>query len=246
MIREYVNTIPSPTLFSGSMLQINKKDIQPVTFTPYVKILSEISGCVTTDFSNTIKQPATVRPASLLLIEPITYIHFITEIQPGILLIGSNSGLTQYNLAENTFSTIGYNVLFPQGLNDGIVYSILKDREGGIWVGTNAGGINYLTPGTNWFNTFCYTPGKTSAPGKVINSFCENTDGTIWIGTDNKGLWNYNPHDQSFTPVYLDAKNPDLSVHALYCDHHELWVGTYAHGVYRLNSATGKVTNYSG
>ena len=81
--------------------------------------------------------------------------------------------------------------------------------------------------------------------GKVINSFCENTDGTIWIGTDNKGLWNYNPHDQSFTPVYLDAKNPDLSVHALYCDHHELWVGTYAHGVYRLNSATGKVTNYS-
>lgn len=169
--------------------------------------------------------------------EPITYIHFITEIQPGILLIGSNSGLTQYNLAENTFSTIGYNVLFPQGLNDGIVYSILKDREGGIWVGTNAGGINYLTPGTNWFNTFCYTPGKTSAPGKVINSFCENTDGTIWIGTDNKGLWNYNPHDQSFTPVYLDAQNPDLSVHALYCDHHELWVGTYAHGVYRLNSA---------
>lgn len=90
-----------------------------------------------------------------------------------------------------------------------------------------------------------YTRGKTSAPGKVINSFCENTDGTIWIGTDNKGLWNYNPHDQSFTPVYLDAKNPDLSVHALYCDHHELWVGTYAHGVYRLNSATGKVTNYS-
>ena len=161
------------------------------------------------------------------------------------MLIGSNSGLTQYNLAENTFSTIGYTVLFPQGLNDGIVYSILKDREGGIWVGTNAGGINYLTPGTNWFNTFCYTPGKTSAPGKVINSFCENTDGTIWIGTDNKGLWNYNPHDQSFTPVYLDAKNPDLSVHALYCDHHELWVGTYAHGVYRLNSATGKVTNYS-
>lgn len=73
-------------------------------------------------------------------------------------------------------------------------------------MGTNAGGINYLTPGTNWFNTFCYTPGKTSAPGKVINSFCENTDGTIWIGTDNKGLWNYNPHDQSFTPVYLDAK----------------------------------------
>lgn len=34
-------------------------------------------------------------------------------------------------------------------------------------------------------------------------------------------------------------------MHALYCDHHELWVGTYAHGVYRLNSATGKVTNYS-
>ena len=64
------------------------------------------------------------------------------------MLIGSNSGLTQYNLAENTFSTIGYNVLFPQGLNDGIVYSILKDREGGIWVGTNAGGINYLTPGS--------------------------------------------------------------------------------------------------
>lgn len=235
--------------FTDSFFRIDATDKQKGYTARYIYALCEDSfGNIWLCDNGLFKYDKTTRNCTACLPpadEPITYIHFITEIQPGILLIGSNSGLTQYNLAENTFSTIGYNVLFPQGLNDGIVYSILKDREGGIWVGTNAGGINYLTPGTNWFNTFCYTPGKTSAPGKVINSFCENTDGTIWIGTDNKGLWNYNPHDQSFTPVSLDAQNPNLSVHALYCDHHELWVGTYAHGVYRLNSATGKVTNYS-
>lgn len=180
--------------------------------------------------------------------QPMTlnYIHFITETQPGILLIGSNDGLTRYNLAENSFIRTTYNILYPQGLNDIVVYTILKDREEGIWIGTYSGGLNYLSPATTWFDLYSYTPETTSAPGKNINSFCEDPEGNIWIGTDDRGLWSYNPRMKNFKSVLLDREQPALSIHALYSDQNELWIGTYAQGIYRKNLQTGKIVHYYG
>lgn len=176
----------------------------------------------------------------------LSYIHYITESQPGVLLMGSNDGLTQYNMAENTFTRTTYNILYPQGLNDIVIYSILKDREEGVWIGTYSGGLNYLSPGTSWFDLYTYTPEPYSAPGKIINTFCEDPEGNVWIGTDDRGLWSFNPRNRTFKSVTLDPEKPSLSIHALYLERNELWVGTYAQGVYRMNLSNGKITHYYG
>lgn len=234
--------------FSDSFEKINAKAPQTGRSPNYVYALCEDSfGNIWLCDNGLYKYDKASRSCVAYLMpedESLSHIHFITEIQPGILLIGSNNGLTQYNLAENTFSTITYNTFFPQGLNALVVYSILKDREGGIWVGTNAGGINYLTPGTHWFNSYSFPPENSDKAGKIINTFCEHTDGSIWIGTDDKGLWNYNPQTQTVKAIPIDPQIPNLCIHSLCLDRNDLWIGTYAVGVYRMNLHSGKIVHY--
>lgn len=94
--------------FTDSFFRIDATDKQKGYTARYIYALCEDSfGNIWLCDNGLFKYDKTTRNCTACLPpadEPITYIHFITEIQPGILLIGSNSGLTQYNLAENTFS----------------------------------------------------------------------------------------------------------------------------------------------
>jgi len=77
---------------------------------------------------------------------PIMHIHSIMEIAPNQLLIGSDDGLTWYNSATGEHSHHIPSERDPSSISNKFVYPILPDKEGGIWIGTYYGGVNYISP----------------------------------------------------------------------------------------------------
>ncbi|MEM6633997.1 MAG: response regulator, partial [Bacteroidota bacterium] len=80
-----------------------------------------------------------------------------------------------------------------RSLSNNMVYSLLEDRKGTIWVGTQKG-LNYYEPSTNQF--------ERVKPKKLENLFfydmVEDEQGNIWIGSRNKGIFKYVPEEDSF------------------------------------------------
>lgn len=168
----------------------------------------------------------------------VFHIHSLLENTPGELLIGSDDGLLLYDIVsrETIFheeSTDKY------GLSNRFVYPLMKDREGGIWIGTYYGGVNYMSPFSGQFEGYAGISGDGSPSGKVISRFCEDSDHYIWIASDDGGLSRYGRINDNFWR-YL----PKSNVHALCVDGDNLWIGTYAEGVKVLNIKTGKIRTY--
>jgi Predicted periplasmic ligand-binding sensor domain len=79
----------------------------------------------------------------------ILHIHEISEYKPNLLFVGSDDGLSLFNTVNQTHQLFTSNETDPSSLSDKFVYPIFKDREGGIWIGTYFGGVNYISP-NNW------------------------------------------------------------------------------------------------
>ncbi len=169
-------------------------------------------------------------------------IRCIIEESPGMLMLGTESGLVNFDMANRDFNLIDDGTLNQNGhLNDKFIHSILKDRDGGIWVGTYFGGINYLSPYSVLFTSLERGPDC----GRVISRFCEDADGHIWIGSDDGGLSRYDPRTERYEKIEIDPENPSLNIHALLVDGDDLWVGTYGDGLYRVDKRNGSVRRYT-
>lgn len=162
-------------------------------------------------------------------------IRNLTDYTPGTMLLGTDHGLVSFSLEDRTFRLIDDGTSDSNGrLNDKFVHSILKDREGGIWIGTYFGGINYMSPFSRLFSVLESDP----ASGRVISKFCEDAQGNIWIGSDDGGLSLYNPRTESYRRVYINPTPLELNIHALLMDGSTLWVGTYGNGLFRVDLRT--------
>ncbi len=179
-------------------------------------------------------------------VDKVLHIHSITEYEPGKLLIGSNDGLTSLVGSPG----MGYKKevhLREPVLSSCFVYPIYKDREGGLWIGTYYGGINYASPNRNYFTGYVYNKYENSISGNVISAFCEDASGNLWIGTDDGGLNYFNTKTEHFTAYTPDNKKNSISyhnIHALCLDGDNLWIGTYSGGLNVMNLTTRKFRHY--
>jgi len=98
-------------------------------------------------------------------------------------------------------------------LDKPVVYTLLKDKEGGIWIGTT-GGIYYLKN-----KSLQYFSVKEGLPDNVIYAILEDFQGNIWIST-NKGLSRFDREAETFTNYHqadgLSSEEYDL--HAKFID----------------------------
>lgn len=159
------------------------------------------------------------------------------------LWIGTETGLYIYSLSENRLS----HLTVPEqddsyALSDNAIYSLCRDREDGMWIGSYFGGVNYYAHQYTYFEKV-YPRGEWSHFGRRVREICESNDGTLWIGTEDKGLFNYNPANGTITPF----KHQDIyrNVHGLCLDGNYLWVGTFSRGLNRINLSSGQVKHYA-
>ncbi len=175
----------------------------------------------------------------------ILHIHSIIEYSPEIFFIGSDDGLTIFN--PITQESYLYNQYGEEScsLSDKFIYPMLKDREGGVWIGTYYNGINYLPPYCGQFNGYSGSDDIPYFKSRIISRFCEDENGNIWIASDDSGLSCFNPSTMQFLDFNGRKKLNKHNLHALCMIDKDLWIGTYGDGIQVLNAQTGKIKNYN-
>lgn len=172
------------------------------------------------------------------------HVHSLTEISPWTFLIGSDDGLLYVNPLTGEQRLYGNDRKDPASLSNKFVYPIVLDHEGGIWIGTYYGGVNYIAPGSGVF-TFLSLSDLTDADEIfTVSCLCEDPDGTLWMGSDNGGLFRYDPVKETasrYAPTRFAPKN----IHALLREGDYLWIGTYSSDLIRLNVRTGQEKVYT-
>ena len=155
------------------------------------------------------------------------------------LFIASDDGLVQYDIQNRIWHMLSEVNNPSRSTSERFVYGIAGDNEGGIWVTTFYGGVNYL-PSTSFEERFhAYSARLGGLRGNVVGRFFEDRQHRIWIATDDAGLDCFNPQTNSFVSYPGKAAMGKYNVHALFADENDLWVGTYGNGVIRMNMATG-------
>ena len=177
------------------------------------------------------------------------HIHSIMEYEAGKLLIGSDDGLVLFNTKTNMSEFYAEDETNSFSLSNRFVYPVIKDSEGGVWIGTYYGGVNYISPNNSQFECYSSSKFSNSVGGNVISNFCEDNSGNIWIASDDGGLSCFDPSKKSFMKYLPQSKNKNSlsyhNVHALCMDGDDLWIGTYTGGVNVYNTKTGKFRFYN-
>jgi len=114
------------------------------------------------------------------------------------------------------------------GLPDEHTRALAPDREGNLWIGTEAGGLARLR------EPRALVYGTAQGLGHdVVWSVAGGRDGSIWIGTDGGGLSRL--HDGRVTPAIADAAFAHETVYALFEDRSgRLWFSTESRGLCSL------------
>ncbi len=167
------------------------------------------------------------------------YVRCLLKASDGRVWIGTESGVHVLDPRDRSVETWRHAYGDPYSLSDNAVHSIAEDRDGGIWVGTYFGGVNYFAK-SGWFSKYYPIPGENSVSGRCISEFCEDGRGGLWIATEDAGLNRLDLATGKFTVGAVPASN----VHALLSDGESLWVGTFSEGLYLLNLRTGSRKHY--
>ncbi len=170
-------------------------------------------------------------------------IHWIIGDDDKHLLIAvDQGGLNRLNVETRKFTYLEENALDPEGLNTNGVWTLFKDKEGILWVGTANGGVNYYNPKEYRFGLYRVGTTNEYPSSNTIDGFLEDSKGKIWITTDN-GLNSFNPNSGTFSYYKHDPANPrSISVNSLRNAEEDLdgniWVGTWDGGLNRFNPTT--------
>ncbi len=164
--------------------------------------------------------------------------------------LGTGDGVYMYDIFKDNVQPYRSSQ-DPYSLSDNAIYSLYKDREGGIWVGTYFGGVNYYPYQYTPFNKYYPTQarkGAESLSGKRIREFQLANDGCLWIGTEDGGLNLYNPNEDTFENFAPNNKAKggvsSYNIHGLLLDNGKLWIGTYNDGLDIMDVKTKTVIKH--
>mgnify|MGYP005850515649 CR=1 FL=1 len=163
----------------------------------------------------------------------------------GVIWIGTRTGLLSAPAYQASNLTAWRRCLANlnniHSLSDDNVTTILEDRSGSLWFGTQGSGLNKHAPRTSAFRNVQYNPPigaetPQGLPSPVVNAIARKANGEIWFGTQ-KGAVAY----VGGTPARTAIPN-DVALSILHDSQGSTWLGTEA-GLVRIDRA-GKQTRF--
>lgn len=136
--------------------------------------------------------------------------------------MGSDNGLVMLDTSTGEYRLT--NKSLNSNLSDNSIFSIIRDRENSLWIGTYFGGVNYYSPLINRFEHYYSCNGHRNFNGNIVSQIRQDKNGKIWIGTDDKGLSLFDPQTGQFEPSALCGKVTYHNVQAILCNDDYLWV----------------------
>lgn len=161
-----------------------------------------------------------------------------------VLMVSTFLGVHSYGLQQDLkFEHISS----EEGLSHDTVYSIIQDRTGYLWFGTEDGLNKY-----DGYKITTYRGGDT--PNSIGNANCAvlyvDDSNSIWIASWGGGLAVLDQEEGSVRSYMNDSSDPDSisdnNVQSIFQDSSgTLWFGTYTQGLNRFDSKTEKFVKYT-
>ncbi len=150
---------------------------------------------------------------------PQVSVQALAQTPDGYLWAGTQQGLARFNGTRFT----NFDTRNTPELTGNVIWALLADRAGALWIGSVPGGLTRLERGR--FTHFGTSDGLASDQVWALH---EDQRGTLWIGTA-EGL-------SRFVAGRLEpvAEFPRKRVRCLASDTSGLWVGTESEGLWRF------------
>lgn len=177
------------------------------------------------------------------------FVRDFLKINSRELWIASESGIYIYNMETGTYQNYKKNYNNAYALSDNAIYSLVLDREDGIWIGSYFGGVNHYPKQYTPMDRYFPKVGENSISGNAIREIKEDHTGNLWIGTEDAGLNRLDPLTGQFTNYHSVRDKGRLShynIHGLLARGDELWIGTFEHGLDIMDIPTGEIKDHFG
>jgi ligand-binding sensor domain-containing protein/signal transduction histidine kinase len=112
---------------------------------------------------------------------PQEFVQAVTQTRDGYLWIGTLGGLVRFDGVRFTAFDPGNS----PGLKDARIVALCPGSDGGLWIGTAAGGVARLERGV----IQPFGPAESDDRSfKYVRSLYEAADGSLWVGTSGGGI----------------------------------------------------------
>ncbi|WP_459952348.1 ATP-binding protein [Dysgonomonas termitidis] len=150
--------------------------------------------------------------------------------------IGTYKGITIYSPETKKSSILIHNESASYSLRHNSVYSIYKDRQGTIWVGSYYGGVSYFNPAIELYS-FYGTSSKDPSMlnGLIIGNMTEDEKGNLYIATEEGGINLLNPNTGLIKTYDKSNSNlPHNTIKSIWYDtkYQRLYIGTFTEGLW--------------
>lgn len=148
----------------------------------------------------------------------------ITELEPGVLLLGGGYGLISYDVKTNKAVLMADKKQF-MSTEFGVVWSLARSEDGVIWIGTDFG-LFQMDPRSGESKILPQIQENPDEPETIVTVF-KDQEGNLWVGTLNQGLFVHRPWMHKFPApeTYIEESVQQGKVAALYKDRQgALWV----------------------
>lgn len=175
------------------------------------------------------------------------FVRDIKKFNAHTFWIATESGIYIYNSEQKNITHLKKLNGNPYTLSDNAVYSLYKDKEGGMWTGTYFGGLNYYTKKYAVFTKYFPMQQNNTISGNAVSEICKDQYGNLWIGTEDAGLNQLNLKTGLFSIFRPDGSHHSISytnIHGLLAVGNKLWIGTFEHGLDIMDMRTGKILKH--
>lgn len=166
------------------------------------------------------------------------FVHSLVEASDSTIWVGTDKGLYILNVKTDQFS-------YFEPLKKMLIYSMLKDKQGNIWIASHGNGVYCVNPKTK--NIKRYDTKAVGLPAIVpAKALAQDNKGNIWIGTETRGVMVLDV--KTGKSSYYNTTNSSLQsndILSIYKDMQgNIWVGTMNGGLAKFNVTTNLFKTY--
>lgn len=165
--------------------------------------------------------------------------------------ISSYGGLNIYNSKQKQFRNYKHEPGNPFSFKGDFATTLLEDKSGTIWIGTQNGGLNKWDRKTDKIINFVHDPyNSNSISENTVKALGEDKDGYIWVGTYAESLNKFDKKTGKFVRYKHDPLKPgtisEITLDRGIVEDKKsglLWVGTANKGFNIYNKKTDSFLN---